>query len=109
MTTLKFQLRDKTSLTVEHAKEDSKLLAIAIRSGIDIRYGCSAGKCGTCAVRVVAGDLEAMRKGERELLEKMGILDGEKIRLSCRIRVPSKELSVDLSFQDEYDPAELGF
>ena len=109
MPTLKFKLRDQTEQKIENAPKDAKLLAVAIRSGVDLRYGCSAGKCGTCAVRIIDGDPNTMEREERELLEKMGVFNEDKIRLACRIRVPEKDLVMDLTFQDEYDPAELGF
>lgn len=52
--------------TVEFARSGRKLkssagltvLAIADNNGIDIPYSCRTGQCGTCATRVLDGDLD---------------------------------------------------
>ena len=37
------------------------LLEAAIRAGVSLPYGCSAGNCGLCRARLVAGELAAVR------------------------------------------------
>ncbi len=50
-----------------------------------------------------------MKKQENDLLAKMHILDGDDVRLSCMARVADTDCSVDLNFQEEYDPAAFAF
>ena len=38
------------------------ILDAAIRSGIALDYGCNTGTCGRCKARLVAGDVEALRR-----------------------------------------------
>ena len=55
-----------TTYTIEFAKSGKKcnassansLLAIAESNGIEIESSCRVGQCGTCATRVLAGDIE---------------------------------------------------
>ena len=37
------------------------LLEAAIRAGVSLPYGCSAGNCGLCRARLIAGELTAVR------------------------------------------------
>lgn len=93
----------------------SKLLRVALKNKVAIRFGCGACRCGTCAVRVapldISNDLslplfEPMGEPEKLLLEKMALpLDGT-IRLSCQARILESDVVVDISFQDEYSPAD---
>ena len=109
MATVTFQTKENHISAVEDVNEGAKLLAVAVRSKQDIRFGCSSGKCGTCAVELVSGELSQMENGEKDLLEKMSILDGNKIRLSCKARITAADARVDLNFQEKYDPSTLGF
>ena len=109
MATVTFHTKEKQISAVEDVNEGAKLLAVAVRSKQDIRFGCSSGKCGTCAVEVVAGELSQMENSEKELLKKMSILNGNKVRLSCKARVTAADAGVDLNFQEKYDPSTLGF
>ena len=43
--------------TFECSSSDS-LLAVAESHGIEIPYSCRVGQCGTCATRVLEGDVE---------------------------------------------------
>jgi ferredoxin len=109
MATVTFKTKENDSSKVEDVNEGAKLLAVAVRSKQDIRFGCSSGKCGTCAVEVTSGSLSEMKQSETDLLNKMGIIDGTKIRLSCMARLESADVEVDLNFQDKYDPSAFGF
>ena len=104
-----FKTKSQENIEIDNLKIGAKLLAVAVRSKQDIRYGCSSGKCGTCAVKVTSGTLSEMEKSEYELLKKMGILDDAKVRLACRARLESEEINVDLNFQETYDPTSFGF
>jgi ferredoxin len=79
------------------ATENTKLLLVGIRNKIPMRYGCSAGQCGTCPVRV-QGELSAMDEDERNLLHRLGLTLDASIRLACRARVLASDLQVDLSY-----------
>jgi len=85
--------------------ENTKVLAAAVKNKVDIRYGCGACNCGTCAVKVSPRfKFSAMDILERDLLKKMTLpIDGS-IRLSCQAKVLDSDVEVDLSFQDKYSP-----
>ncbi len=95
---------DPNDLSFEVA-EKTKILAAALRNKVDIRYGCGACQCGTCAVAVAPTEcLSPMSPAEHALLDKMTLPVDGSIRLSCQTRVVSGEVKVDLSFQDKYSP-----
>lgn len=86
-------------------KENTKILAAAIRAKEPIRYGCSACQCGTCAVQIDGtGHLSPMKDDERALLSKMNLSTAGDIRLSCQARIMDGLVAVDLTFQDTYSP-----
>jgi len=37
---------------------NDSLLEAALRSGLSLDYGCSAGSCGKCKARVVSGQVQ---------------------------------------------------
>ena len=87
----------------------TKLLVAANRSKTAIRYGCASCRCGTCAVSVSGtGTLSLIADNERELLARMNLANDGSVRLACQARIMAGELTVDLDFQDTYDPAEAG-
>ena len=92
------------NITVKVQKNFSILLA-AIRNKIDIRYGCAASRCGTCAVAIEkTSKVSKIQENELHLLKKMNLpLDGS-VRLSCQTRVLEGPLVVDLSYQKKYSP-----
>lgn len=108
MSTVTFTTKSGENIEVENVNEGSRLLAVAVRSKQDIRYGCSSGKCGTCAIEVKSGCLSEMKENEKELLTKMKILDESNIRLACQGRIEG-DVCVDLNYQDKYDPSAFGF
>lgn len=85
---------------------ETKLLTAAVKAKTNIRYGCSACRCGTCGVKVDATNatLKSMHDDEKALLEKMGLTTDGSVRLACQTRVIDGELIVDLDFQDTYSP-----
>lgn len=90
--------------------ENTKILAAARKAKVDIRFGCGAGRCGTCAVRVRAvsseGKLTPLSPAEQELLASMGLSLEGAIRLSCQARILEGECEIDIHFQETYDPAQ---
>lgn len=95
--------------TVVEVKDNTKILAAAIRNKIPIRYGCAACSCGTCAVKVSKPDgVTSMDSDEKNLLEKIQLDASGEIRLSCRTKVLAEDLTVDLDFQDTYSPEAIG-
>lgn len=85
---------------------NGKILAIARKAKIPIRFGCAACRCGTCAVEIIEGsqNLNEMKANERSLLEQMRLPTNGKVRLSCQARIETGHVTVDISFQENYDP-----
>jgi ferredoxin len=92
---------------VVEADSGTKILVVARRAKINIRFGCGACRCGTCAIALqTSGEVSDMAADERALLDKMKLpLDGT-VRLACRTKVMKGEAQVDLDFQDTYSPAD---
>lgn len=85
--------------------ENTKVLVAARRAAVPLRYGCASCRCGTCAVEVSGtGTLSAIADNEKELLEKMRLPVDGSIRLACQARVDTGSLTIDIGFQDKYDP-----
>lgn len=109
MPKISFLTKDGGTVEVPEAREGLKLLAVAVRNKLDIRFGCSSCRCGTCAVELISGNLSEMDADEKSLLEKIGILNEGHIRLSCKARVQDNDATVDLNFQEKYDTSDYGF
>ena len=86
------------------ALEGTKLLVVARKLKLPIRFGCASCRCGTCGVKVTRGAASPMSPEEKELLEKMKLSVDGSIRLSCQARVAKEDLTIDLDFQNEYSP-----
>jgi len=85
--------------------ENTKILAAAVKNKVDIRFGCGACNCGTCAVKVSPKDkVSPMGFLERTLLKKMQLPLDSSVRLSCQTKVLNDDVEVDLSFQEKYSP-----
>lgn len=107
MTNVTFKLVDGSEKSVLQQQTGAKLLSMAAKAKIPIRFGCSSCRCGTCAVRISHAEaLQPMMDDEKALLSRMGLdSTSGKIRLSCRSRLSGQsDLVVDLTFQDEYSP-----
>ena len=95
-------------IVVNNARAGHKLLAIAIRNKVPIRFGCSSCRCGTCAIKLNKGKLSDIQLDEHQLLEKLDIYQSDQsVRLSCRARVLDSDCEVDLKFQKTYDPSKI--
>lgn len=82
-----------------------KLLVVARRNQIPIRFGCGACKCGTCGVLLSGeGKVSEMQADEKKLLDRIGLTTDGQVRLACRTKILSGEVIVDLDFQDTYTP-----
>lgn len=91
-----------TQVEVE-ANENDKILKVAIKNKVKIRYGCGACQCGTCAVRVLEPEnVYSMENDEKSLLEKMGLPSTGEVRLACRAKIKKDTTTVDLDFQSTY-------
>ncbi|MEZ4741546.1 MAG: 2Fe-2S iron-sulfur cluster binding domain-containing protein [Bdellovibrionota bacterium] len=93
------------------ANSNAKILAIAIRNKIDIRYGCASCSCGMCAIEISLSTPDSkvteMEEDERKLLAKMGLdTQSGKVRLACRARILEGTVTVNLDFQNSYSPDE---
>ncbi len=88
---------------------NTKLLISGRQLGVEIRFGCAACRCGTCAVRITEGQshLTPMRKDEENMLKKLKQTTDGSIRLACQARVLG-DCTIDLDFQDQYTP-DVGF
>ncbi len=86
---------------------DAKILAVAIKNKVNIRYGCGACRCGTCAVKISGdGVLNKIDEAEKILLTRLKLSLAGDVRLSCKSRIQSGEIFVDLDFQKTYSPEE---
>lgn len=104
-----FHTKEGEKVELKEARVGRKLLALALKNKIEINYGCAACRCGTCAVRLLSGKASSMDEEEKKLLTKMDILDGERIRLSCKAKLTEESLEIDMKFQNDYDPSAHGF
>ncbi|MCX6117231.1 MAG: 2Fe-2S iron-sulfur cluster-binding protein [Proteobacteria bacterium] len=100
MTIVKF-LPENFEFDVE---DNSRILTAARRNKVNIRFGCSACRCGTCAVKVSPSTAFApMKDAELDLLTRMKLQIDGSVRLSCQARI-TDTCEVDISFQDQYSP-----
>jgi len=69
------------------APAGTALQDIADASGADITFGCRSGSCGTCRIRILAGQehCSAMTPEERDFLQ--GLEAPPDHRLACQVRV----------------------
>ena len=69
------------------APQGTPLQAIADAAGADLTFGCRSGSCGTCRIRVLAGQehCSPMTPEERDFLRGMDAPDDH--RLACQVRV----------------------
>lgn len=85
----------------------TKILVAARQAKADIRFGCAACSCGTCAVKINTGEPSPMNPPEENLLKTLGIYQEDlSVRLSCQARISDTDLEVDLSFQQTYSPGD---
>jgi len=85
-------LNDGISVEVEAG---STVQLAAQRAGSGLPFGCRAGTCGTCVLRVVNGleSLEAPGFVEADTLAEIGE-DGDSARLGCQLVVDEEPIAV---------------
>jgi CDP-4-dehydro-6-deoxyglucose reductase len=76
---------------------DETLLAAALRHGYTIPHSCSSGRCGTCKVRVLEGDVERSGPADCALTEEEA---KEGLALLCQSRARSP-VTVELNMIEE--------
>jgi uncharacterized 2Fe-2S/4Fe-4S cluster protein (DUF4445 family) len=70
----------------------TELIDSARQAGVEIELPCGGkGTCGSCAVRIVSGDVDADSHGE---LSQAAIDDG--YALACKIRILNSDVTVDV-------------
>jgi ferredoxin-NADP reductase/MOSC domain-containing protein YiiM len=77
----------RSATTTTWSRCDSPLLELAEETGVSIPFGCRSGSCGTCATRVVSGDISYLNEPGAPLA------DGE--ILAC-VAVPASDLVLDV-------------
>jgi CDP-4-dehydro-6-deoxyglucose reductase, E3 len=85
-----FKIRTRPSDHVFEAEPDETILGAALRRGVGLPYGCRDGKCGSCAVRLVAGEVD-YPSGQTEAL-------GGRPEDSCLVcqAVPTSDLVIEV-------------
>lgn len=86
-----FDAELKDSGLVVHVAADQTLLAALRAANIDVQSDCEEGLCGSCEVRVLAGDVDhrdvVLTRGERASNSKM---------MSCCSRAAGKKIVLEL-------------
>ena len=88
------------------ADSNSKILAVAIRNKINIRYGCGALRCGTCGIKINCekGALSEITDDEQSMLNQLGLKASAGYRMACRAKILDGEVAANLDSQHDYDP-----
>ena len=77
----------RSATTTTWSRCDAPLLELAEETGVSIPFGCRSGSCGTCATKVVSGDISYLHEPGAPLA------DGE--ILAC-VAVPASDLVLDV-------------
>ncbi|CAM4135430.1 CDP-6-deoxy-delta-3,4-glucoseen reductase [Bordetella tumbae] len=77
--------------------EDETLLAAALRQGHIVPHSCSSGRCGTCKVRILEGDVERATPKDCALTPAE---EAEGLALLCQSRAHSP-VTLELNMIDE--------
>ena len=77
----------RSSLTTVWSRCDSPLLELAEDAGISIPFGCRAGNCGTCATKLLTGDISYLN-------EPAAPINGDEV-LVC-VAVPETDVVLDV-------------
>ena len=89
--------------TTVDAEAGTKLLVVATKAKVPIRFGCASLRCGTCGV-VVQGACSSMSEEEKKMLTRLKLVTDGSVRMACRTRIEASDLTVDLDFQSTYSP-----
>jgi 3-ketosteroid 9alpha-monooxygenase subunit B len=66
------------------------LVDVLVAAGVDVPYSCKEGQCGSCAARLVHGEVDM---ASREILEPEDLADG--LILGCQARPVSDDLHIE--------------
>ena len=80
--------------------EDETILAAALRQGINLRYGCKHGGCGTCKALIVDGEID---QPEASTFALMDFEREQGMALLCSA-YPLGDIAIELS---DYEESEL--
>jgi propane monooxygenase reductase subunit len=80
--------------------EDETILAAALRQGINLRYGCKHGGCGTCKALIVEGEID---QPEASTFALMDFEREQGMALLCSA-YPLGDIAIELS---DYEESEL--
>lgn len=80
--------------------EDETILAAALRHGVNLRYGCKHGGCGTCKALIVEGEVD---QPEASTFALMDFEREQGMALLCSA-YPLGDIEIELS---DYDESEL--
>jgi ferredoxin len=107
MSQVTFKHADGSEQKLSGQLPQTKILSVALKGKVKIRFGCSSCRCGTCGIKVLEPEaLLPMGKDEQALLERMGLeTNTGQIRLACRSRLTGeRDVTVDIGFQEQYNP-----
>lgn len=79
----------KSGKTVAWEDNYASILELAEAHGVDIDYDCQQGICGTCAVRLISGDVEMEDETGLDYVD-----DPEDMILACTA-VPVTDVVID--------------
>src|SRR5579885_1241559 len=77
--------------------EDETILAAALRHGINLRYGCKHGGCGTCKALIVEGEVD---QSEASTFALMDFEREQGMALLCSA-YPLGDIAIELSDYEE--------
>ena len=86
-----FQVRLQESNQTIDVPEGATLLDTLLENGINARYSCKAGGCGSCEIEVLEGEVE-----HRDVFYTEEERKGKQVILSCISRAKSKKLVLNL-------------
>jgi len=84
---------------------NSKILAVACKNKVDIRFSCGACRCGTCGVLITPepdAKVSDMKPDEKDLLERLELSTNGRVRLACQTRIMEGTVTVDIDYQKRY-------
>ncbi|NNL85855.1 MAG: 2Fe-2S iron-sulfur cluster binding domain-containing protein [Myxococcales bacterium] len=82
-------------------EEEETILDAALRQGINLRYGCKHGGCGSCKAQIAEGEVDV---GEASTFALMDYEQNQGLALLCSA-YPLSDVAIELA--DDYEEAEL--
>lgn len=71
-----------------HLKEGTELLRVPhIDASVPLKFGCCKGDCGTCAIKIIAGEENFSPKTQREQATLRRLrLQGQRLACQCALK-----------------------